>query len=73
MGSIQDVIIRYREATENERLHLFLQYPDLREQFTQMELYQARGDQTDESSAESPWYRRLVCSVVRCCGVNFSG
>jgi hypothetical protein len=33
-----DFLTRYREADENERLHLFLQYPELRISFQEIDL-----------------------------------
>ena len=33
-----DILTRYREADENERLHLFLQYPELRISFQEIDL-----------------------------------
>jgi hypothetical protein len=33
-----DFLARYREADENEKLHLFLQYPELRISFQEIDL-----------------------------------
>ena len=41
-----DILTRYREADENERLYLFLQFPDLRISFQEIDLeeYAANRD-----------------------------
>ena len=38
MKKEKEIVARYREADENERLYLFLQFPDLRISFQEIDL-----------------------------------
>ena len=50
MKKEKEIVARYREADENERLHLFLQYPELRISFQEIDLeeYFANRDSISE-------------------------
>lgn len=75
--SMSDLMDRYRDASGNTRLHLYLQYPELRAEFIEIDrsdLCRKKGDRTRSDGCSSevrkrPFFGAMAgCMGKLCCG-----
>jgi hypothetical protein len=71
-----EILMQYEKADFNKRLHLFLEFPDLRRSFQEMELKDLVAQKASKSLGEhnkkGRWFQLLsfiVTGIETCCNL----